>query len=102
MKKKKRKEKRSSRPKGLRPGLRMKGGVRYDPAAKGFFAIVHIWDNPNARGEPDEWRDPQVFSNEEAAMRHYKSSIRPSLEKMMAKARREDPSVTALYRKLEE
>ncbi len=30
---------------GLQPGLRMKGGVLYDPLAKGVIAIVHTWDN---------------------------------------------------------
>ena len=30
---------------GLTPGMRMKGGVRYDPAVHGFVAIIHSWDN---------------------------------------------------------
>jgi hypothetical protein len=58
--------------------------VRFDPAINGFVAIVHIWDNVHAYGEPDEWRAPQVFPTEEAAMEYYKTSIRPALERLMA------------------
>ncbi len=34
--------KRSSPLNGLTPGIRMKGGVRFDPESHGFIAIVHI------------------------------------------------------------
>ncbi len=60
----------------------MKGGVRHDEDCKGYVAIVHIWDNIHARGEPDEWRAEQVFPTEDEAMRYYKTTIRPELERM--------------------
>ena len=71
-----------SRLKGLSPGLRMKGGVRYDEECNGYIAIVHIWDNIHARGEPDEWRADEAFPTEDAAMQYYKTTIRPELERM--------------------
>jgi SEC-C motif len=58
---------------GLRPGMRMKGGVRFDPEAAGFMVIVHTWDNAAGHGEPTEWRTPEVFPTEEAAMQCYKA-----------------------------
>src|ERR1051325_11529161 len=70
---------------GLMPGLRMKGGIRDNPAGGGFIAIIHTWDNIEGRGEPDEWRDPRVFATEEQAMHYYKTSLRPALEEFMAK-----------------
>jgi hypothetical protein len=79
-----RKARKPSPLKGLTPGMRMKGGVRFDPAINGFVAIVHIWDNVHAYGEPDEWRAPQVFPTEEEAMAFCKTSIRPALERFMA------------------
>ncbi len=100
--KRKRKARKSSPPKGLTPGIRMKGGVRFDPTVNGFVAIVHTWDNMHCHGEPEEWRSPEVFSTEEAAMQYYKTSIRPSLERMMAKIAKGQSSKTFIHRKLEE
>jgi hypothetical protein len=88
-----------SRPEGLAPGMRMKGGVRFDPEIGGFVAIVHTWDNVHCRGEPEEWRSTEVFATEYAAMRYYKTSIRPALKKMMAEARQS--GIKSVYRKLE-
>lgn len=85
---------------GLQPGLRMKGGVLYDPALKGFVAIVHSWDNALGVGKPEEWRTPQVFPTEEAAMDYYKTNLRPELEKLMAQMGKTRTKV--LHRKLEE
>ena len=67
---------------GLVPGIRMKGGVRYDPLVNGFVAIVHTWDNILCTGEPQEWRSSEVFPTEEAAMQYYMANIRPTLEQM--------------------
>jgi len=83
----------------LMPGIRMKGGVRYDPAINGFVAIVHSWDNALCIGEPQEWRTSQVFPTEEAALQYYKINIRPELEKMMSQA--EKSGIKTLHRKLE-
>jgi len=102
MRKIKRKVKKSSQPKGLTPGMRMKGGIRFDPAVNGFVAIVHIWDNVHCLGTPEEWRSPEVFSTEEAAMQHYKTYIRPSLEQMMAEMADGQPKGKFIHRKLEE
>ncbi len=78
----------------------MRGGVRYDPAVNGFVAIVHTWDNVLGAGQPDEeWRAPEVFPTEDAAMDYYKTHIRPALEKMAADASKS--SVKAIHRKLE-
>jgi hypothetical protein len=60
----------------------MKGGVRYEKDCEGYIAIVHVWDNIRARGKPDEWRAEEVFKAEDAAMRYYKTTIRPELERM--------------------
>ena len=79
----------------------MKGGVRFDPNAPGFVAIVHTWDNARGYGEPTEWRAPEVFPTEEAAMRYYKTSIRPSLERLTAQAAQEQDDATVVHRKLE-
>ena len=85
---------------GLRPGMRMKGGVRFDPEALGFLVIVHTWDNAAGHGEPTEWRTPEVFPTEEAAMQCYKESIRPALSVLMAQASGQ-ADATVVHRKLE-
>jgi hypothetical protein len=99
MKNKQRQQKSDTLP-GLLPGIRMKGGVRYDPSINGFVAIVHSWDNVLCVGEPQEWRTSQVFPTEEAALRYYKTNIRPELEKMMSQA--EKSNIKTLHRRLEE
>jgi hypothetical protein len=86
---------------GLRPGARMKGGVRYDPAIGGFAAIVHVWHNPQAAGEPDEWRAPEVFRSEDEAMAYYKATIRPGLEQLTAELAKK-PGLGSRSRRLEE
>jgi hypothetical protein len=88
--------------KGLTPGMRMKGGVRFDPAVNGFVAIIHIWDNVYAHGEPEEWRATQVFATEEEALAYYKTEIRPALERLMADMTREKSGGKIVRRKLEE
>jgi hypothetical protein len=93
---------RSIEPIGLQPALRMKGGVMFEPQLRGYIAIVHSWDNAECRGEPTEWRDPKVFTTEDAAMRYYKSSIRPSLERLMAQLKKDRGSVSTVVRRLEE
>jgi hypothetical protein len=80
----------------------MKGGVRFDPDVDGFVAIVHTWDNVHAYGEPEEWRTPQVFPTEEAAMEYHKTSIRPALERLMADIAGEKSGGKIIHRKLEE
>ncbi len=80
----------------------MKGGVLFDPVADGYFVIVHTWDNPHCHGEPEEWRHPQVFPTEEAAMQFYKSSIRPELKRMMAEMEAKQTGTSLAYRSLEE
>ena len=84
---------------GLQPGIRMKGGVRYDPAVNGFAAIVHTWDNVYCIGEPQEWRAAQVFSTEAAAMQYYKTNIRPVLEQLTSELAKSSKGV--IHRKLE-
>lgn len=79
----------------------MKGGIRANDTGDGFIAIVHIWDNVECRGEPEEWRYPEVFATEEEAMQYYKTSIRPGLEELMAKMAKERSTTEVLHRKLE-
>jgi len=80
----------------------MKGGVLFDPQANGFIVIVHQWDNPDCRGEPEEWRYPEVFPTEEAAMQYYKTSIRPAFKQMMADTAGKHPGASSIHRVLEE
>ena len=89
----------SSALQGLRPGMRMKGGIRCDPEAAGFMVIVHTWDNAAGHGEPTEWRTPEVFPTEEAAMQCYKESIRPALSALMTQASGQ-ADATVVHRKL--
>jgi hypothetical protein len=79
----------------------MKGGVLFDPRAGGFVVIVHTWDNIACRGEPEEWRYPELFPTEETAMRYYKTNIRPALKQMMAETAK-DPGLSFAHRQLEE
>ena len=87
--------------KGLKPGIRMKGGVRFDPEVKGFVAIIHTWDNAYCTGEPEEWRYPKVFATEDMAMECYKTTIRPVLEQMMTEMAEAQQGGKFVYRKLE-
>jgi len=69
---------------GLVPGIRMKGGTRYDSSLNGFVAIVHTWDNVICTGKIQAWRLSEVFPTEETAMHYYMANIRPTLEQMAA------------------
>jgi hypothetical protein len=89
-------------PKGPKPGIRMKGGVLFDPQAGGFVVIVHTWDNVACRGEPEEWRYPEVFPTEDTAMEYYKTNVRPALKQMMAETAGKDPGLSFIHRELEE
>ena len=91
----------STKLEGLTPGIRMKGGVRFDPDVQGFFVIVHIWDNAACLGDAKEWRFPQVFPTEDDAMQYYKLNIRPGLEQMKREMTGK-PGVFNQHRKLEE
>jgi hypothetical protein len=51
-------------------------------------------------GDPTEWCAPEVFPTEEAAMRYYKTAIRPALARLMAHASRQ-VDATVVHRKLE-
>lgn len=84
---------------GLTPGLRMKGGVRFDLEAPGFIVIVHTWENAAGNGDPTEWRAPQVFATEAAAMQYYTSAIRPGLTRLLAET--SQGAATFIHRKLE-
>jgi len=84
---------------GLTPSLRMKGGVRFDLETQGFIVIVHTWDNAAGHGEPTEWREPQVFATEEAAMQYYTSAIRPGLTRLLEDTSRKN--ATFIHQKLE-
>ena len=92
----------SSEPIGVQAAIRMKGGVMFDPESRAYMAIVHSWDNAECRGEPEEWRDQRLFATEDAAMQHYKTTIRPSLEKLMNQFKKGHRGVSSFHRKLEE
>ena len=86
---------------GLTAGIRMKGGVSFDPAANAYRASVHSWDNAECIGEPQEWQSAETFASEDAAMSFYKTSIRPGLERLMAEASRKVKEGTFMHRRLE-
>src|SRR2546426_1208237 len=71
---------------GLTPGMRMKGGIRFDPHAAAFLVIVHTWGHVAGDGDPTEWWAPEVFPTEEAALRDYKTAIRPAFARLVAPA----------------
>ncbi len=86
---------------GLPAGLRMKGGIRYDDEVNGFVPIIHTWDNVQCQGEPTEWQYPKVFQTEEDAMSYYKRYIRPDLQQLMSKIKKQNPDDKSIYRKLD-
>ena len=79
----------------------MRGGIRSNPDGPGYVAIVHIWDNVEGRGVPDEWRFGEVFVTEEEALAFYVNNIRPELESMTKKFAKEDASSRAVHRRLD-
>ena len=81
--------------------LRMKGGVRHDPAAGGFVVIVHMWDNIECRGEPREYRYGKVFAREDEALRYYKTKVGPPLMRFMEERMNKNKSATFIRRELE-
>ncbi|MGH7495257.1 MAG: SEC-C metal-binding domain-containing protein [bacterium] len=86
---------------GLPHGLRMKGGIRYAPEVNGFVVIVHVWDNVECSGEPQEWRSDKVYDNEEEAMRFYKTQIGPGLKRIMENSIAGRKNAAFLHRQLE-
>jgi hypothetical protein len=86
---------------GLPHGMRVKGGIRYDPEAGGFIVIVHVWDNVECIGEPQEWRYPEVYQDEEEAMRYYKMHIGPGLKRVMEENVENSKNAAFIHRKLE-
>ena len=89
-------------PAGLKAGIRMKGGTSFDPILNAYHAIIHTWDNVECTGEPKEWVSNEVLATEGQAMDFYKSSIRPSLEKLTQKVTRNQKDVTTSIRRLEQ
>ena len=81
-------QKQAQAPSGLKPAIRMKGGIAFDAQVDAYRAIVHSWDNPDCAGNPDEWKSDQMFQSEDEAMSFYKMNIRPKLERFMKKASR--------------
>ncbi len=66
----------------MTPGMRLKGGVLFDPDANGWYAIVHTWENRECSGPPTELRSRQ-FPTEEEAMLYYKTEIGPQLKRKL-------------------
>jgi len=60
-----------------------------------------VQDDIAAEGEPKEWHHPRVFSEEEEALRFYKTSLRPALQRLHDKIAREMKDGTFLHRELE-
>jgi len=86
---------------GLKPAMRMRGGVAFDQIANAYRAIVHSWDNAQCVGEPKEWQSAETFPSEDAAMAFYKANIRPGLERLMAEASQKSSGVGFIHRRLE-
>jgi len=87
--------------KGLKPGVRMKGGTMFDPDSGKYSAIVHTWDNQEGKGIPKEWRSESNFETEELAMQYYKQNIRPNLERLMKQVEKEYTGAKSYHNKLE-
>ena len=85
----------------LKAGIRMNGGIRFDPPSNCFLVIVHTWENVHCKGELTEWFSPEVFQKEEEAMNYYKIYIRPLLQKMMADINNKKIGTKFVHRKLE-
>ena len=68
------------RPEDAKFGLRIRGGVRFDLKVGKFYAAICLWCNPRAEGEPDEWRDAELFDTEAQAMAHYEKKFAPILQ----------------------
>jgi len=65
-------------------GLRVKGGVMYTASTGKFAAILHVWNNLEATGEPDdEYVHPEQFDSEEDAFRFYKRQVEPLIVKLI-------------------
>lgn len=79
----------------------MRGGIRSNPDGPGYFAIVHIWDNVEGRGTPDEWRFGEVFATEEEAMAYYLNNIRPELERKTQEYAKKDAGSRVVRRRLD-
>ena len=86
---------------GLPTGLRIKGGICSNPKGDGFIVIVHVWDNVECRGEPQEWCSSEVFATEEEALEHYKVTIRPELQRMAAEMTGRQQEGRFIHRELE-
>ncbi len=82
-------------------GIRMKGGVRYDPESGGFLVIVHSWDNIECRGEPQEYRYDEVFAREEDALHYYKTKVGPELKRFMEQNAAQQKGMAFIHRQLE-
>ena len=94
--------KKSSHLEGLTPGMRMKGGVKFDESVNAFVPIVHSWNNVVCEGEPNEWRSPEFFISEDEAMDYYKTYIRPELERLMSNFKKNYSKGNFVRTKLEE
>ncbi len=94
-------QKQEQTPIGLRPAVRMKGGVSFDQEVNAFRVVVHSWDNTDCLGAPKEWQSEQTFQSEESGMTFYKVNIRPKLERLMQKIGKKE-GVTTSTRRLEE
>jgi len=86
---------------GLKPGIRMKGGVGFNDEKNAYVAIVHTWDNIECIGIPEEWQSSDAFPSEDEAMEYYKTNIRLSLEKMMLDQKKKNPGIETSHKKLE-
>jgi hypothetical protein len=93
--------KRESPVSGLKAGVRMKGGVVFDPAVGAFRPVVHTWGNIKCEGEPEEWMSPELFDDEDDAMDYYRTNIRPVLKDMMADVAKDHSGVAFGHRELE-
>lgn len=79
----------------------MKGGICYDPEARGFVVIVHVWDNIECKGEPKEWRYPRVYQEEDEAMHYYKTAIGPKLKQFLEENFENKQNTEFIHRRLE-
>lgn len=72
-------------------GVRVKGGVIWDPALKKWQAIVSVWDNMDCVGHPHDFVSGE-FDTEGEAMTHYRETALPGIMRVLNDAAKKGDS----------
>lgn len=85
---------------GAPHGVRIRGGTQYNSGTGKWHAMLHLWDNPQGDGQPEEALDPKEFDSQDEALEHYKKTLRPVMEKMQEDLPRSFPGALMVLRKI--